>query len=170
MTTRRKVLTFAGTAGAAFALGFAPGSRATTLSGAARAALDESEVIYLTPLKSNGEESRCHGEVWFAHDAGDVFVVTAAGAWRAKAVGQGLVHARIWVGEFGVWSSAGEKYRTAPQLEVVGSIETAADVRERALEALGRKYRMEWVVWGPRFRNGIADGSRVLLRYRQRDV
>ena len=36
----------------------------------------------------------------------------------------------------------------------------------RALEAFGAKYADEWGSWGPRFRDGLADGSRVLLRYR----
>ena len=37
---------------------------------------------------------------------------------------------------------------------------------EAALAAFGAKYPDEWDKWEPRFRKGLADGSRVLIRYR----
>ena len=36
----------------------------------------------------------------------------------------------------------------------------------RALESFGVKYPSQWSSWGPRFSKGLADGSRVMIRYR----
>jgi hypothetical protein len=130
------------------------------------AALDKSALIYLTPIVSGGRESHCHGEVWFVHYQGDIFVNTPATTWRAEAMRRGFRHAKIWIGEFGVWTRAKDRYRSAPYLEIEGQIETDPDVHAELLGEFGRKYESEWGKWGPRFRDGLADGSRVLLRYR----
>lgn len=138
---------------------------ATPLPQDLRSALDDSDLIYITPLKKDGGESRCHAEVWFVFDGASVFVVTNATAWRARGIEAGQTRARAWVGEFGNWQSAKESFRTAPELFATGSVVSAANEQTRALELMGDKYRLEWIVWGPRFRNGLADGSRVMLQY-----
>lgn len=127
--------------------------------------LQRSRLIYLTPIKSNGEESACKGEVWFQYHQGEIFVVTQAEAWRAEAIRQGLTSARIWVGEYGVWTNADDAFREAPELMLNGSLETDSTIHAAVLEEMGTKFSDEWGVWGPRFRNGLADGSRVMLRY-----
>jgi len=147
-------------------LASAPLLRAQTeLPAATRSALEESDVVYLTPLKSNGEESRCKAEIWFVAHQGGIYVVTSAEAWRARAVRQGLNRARVWVGEFGAWTKANDAFRNAPTLEVSGQLVTESNQQSGVLDAMGAKYRLEWVVWGPRFRNGLADGTRVMIRY-----
>ncbi len=134
-------------------------------SSAAVAALDKSALIYLTPIVSGGKESTCHGEVWFVHHQGEIYVSTQSGAWRAEAIRRGFTTAKIWIGEFGVWKSAKQRYRSAPYLELSGAIETDPARNAAVLEEFGRKYVDEWGSWGPRFRDGLADGSRVMLRY-----
>jgi hypothetical protein len=163
MITRRHVLTLAATATGAALL--ARRVTAETLPEATRAALTESDTVYITPLKANGQESRCHAEVWFVSDANGLFVVTASNAWRAAAVRKGLTRARLWVGEFGEWQKSNDRFRKAPGFDATAKLETTKDVHEQALNAFGKKYTAEWLVWGPRFRDGLADGSRVLLRY-----
>ena len=37
---------------------------------AADAELRSSQLVYLTPIKSDGEESRCKAEIWFGYHAG----------------------------------------------------------------------------------------------------
>ena len=133
--------------------------------GALQAALAASPLVYVSPLKKDGSESTCHGEVWFVTDAGDVLLVTAADRWKARAVSQGLSRARLWVGDFGVWTRSGGRFKSAPSFDAKASLEKDAAVHARALEAFGKKYPAEWDKWGPRFRDGLADGSRVLIRY-----
>lgn len=43
-------------------------------------AMVESDLVYVTPMRSNGAESRCQAEVWFVEDGGDAVVVTASDA------------------------------------------------------------------------------------------
>ena len=124
-----------------------------------------SRLIYLTPIKSDGFESKCQGEVWFVYDGTDIFVNTQADAWRAEAIRKGLTAARIWVGDFGFWTRSNGAYKDAPSLELTGKIESDADEWEEVFPVFGAKYSDEWPTWGPRFKNGLEDGSRVLLRY-----
>ena len=130
-----------------------------------RAAADTSPLIYLTPIQSNGAESRCQAEIWFASFGGAMYVVTATAAWRAQAIRQGLTQARIWVGDVGMWQRADGGYKALPMVGATASIETDAAVQEQVLEVMGGKYSAAWDTWGPRFRNGLTDGSRVMLKY-----
>lgn len=165
--TRRRFLALGAAGAAAWAL---PGPRparalAFELPQAARDALAASPLVYVSPLKKDGSESTCHGEVWFVQDGNDVVLVTAEDRWKARSVRGGLDRARLWVGDFGVWTSADGKYKAAPTFVARVSFDADAAARGRALEAFGKKYPADWDKWGPRFRDGLADGSRVLLRY-----
>jgi hypothetical protein len=57
-------------------------------------------------------------------------------------------------------------YQAAPSFVAEASLETAQSAHDHALVLFGSKYTREWGSWGPRFKNGLADGSRVLIRYR----
>jgi hypothetical protein len=130
----------------------------------------DSPLIYLTPIKSDAQESKCQAEVWFAHDGVDMYVCTGADTWRAKAASNGLNRARIWVGDLGEWKGTRGKYKTLPQLDAEATVVIDKSIEEKALQLLGDKYSLEWIVWGPRFRKGLADGSRIMLRYRPLSV
>ena len=134
-------------------------------SGKALAASRTSPLIYVSPLKANGLESHCHGEVWFVADDEDLLVVTNPERWRAACLGKGLDRARIWVGDHGLWKKSGGAFRKAPSYVARGSIDADPAVHARALEAFGKKYADEWGKWGPRFQKGLASGERVLIRY-----
>lgn len=133
------------------------------------AAITSSPLVYVSPLRTDGSESRCHGEVWFVADeaAGknDLLVVTNPERWRAAAIGRGLGKARLWVGDYGVWKNAEGRYRGAPGCVAAARLEKDVEVHARALEAFGKKYASSWDSWGPRFKKGLASGERVLIRY-----
>ena len=128
------------------------------------AAAGSSRLIYLTPIRSDGRESRCQAEIWFVEDAQDLYVVTAQEAWRAEAVRRGLTGTRIWVGDVGTWSRSG-KHRTLPTFDASASLVGDHRAHERILALFGKKYHSEWSTWGPRFKEGLEEGSRVMLRY-----
>ena len=153
MISRRQVL---GSAVAVSALALFPIS--------VRAA-EQSPLIYLSPIKTDGELSACQAEVWYLEDGGVNYVVTDATAWRAKAVEQGLTTARIWTGDEGVWTRSNGAYLNLPQHDASAEFETDAAEHARLLELFGAKYADEWGTWGPRFKNGLADGTRVMLAY-----
>ena len=160
--SRRKIL-LGGTACFVAGLGFADRIRAES---PALAALARSQLIYLSPMRANGEASTCQGEVWYVYHEQEVYVVTQADAWRARAIEKGLTLAKVWIGEFGPWRRANGKYKSAPYLELNGRLEKNRKTHEALLPHFGAKYAGEWGRWGPRFRKGLADGSRSLLRYK----
>jgi hypothetical protein len=140
-------------------------ARADHHEGALAAAMAASPLVYVSPLKKDGSESTCHGEMWFAADGKDVLVVTSNKGWRARSLGAGLDRARLWVGDFGVWRNAGEKWKDAPTFDAKAKLERDAAVQASALALFGKRYPAEWDKWGPRFKHGLEDGSRVLIRY-----
>lgn len=126
-----------------------------------------SKLIYLTPLKSDGGESRCKAEIWFGYHGGDLFVVTPPTAWRAQAVAKGLTRARLWVGEYGVWTQADGAFREGPEYMARATLEAEADTQAAVLAGMAEKYADDgWARWGPRFEAGLANGERVMIRYR----
>ena len=163
--TRREILV----AGAAAALlPRAVWAEAGALSAETRSALGTSPLVYVSALRRDGAESRCHAEVWFVRDGESALIVTSAQAWRARAIGKGLARARLWVGDFGAWSGKPDdkRYQGGRAFEAQASLETTSAAHDHALALFGSKYTQEWGSWGPRFKNGLADGSRVLIRYR----
>ena len=97
-------------------------------------------------------------------------VIVASDRWKARALGRGLDRARIWIGDHGLWKgwlgNRNEEFREAPHFDArVERIKDAA-ILERLLAAYEVKYPNEIDSWHDRMRNGFADGSRVVLRYR----
>src|SRR5262249_45374623 len=48
--------------------------------------LTKGKLVYVSPLKKDGKESQCHGEVWYFFDKGDVVIGTATKGWKTRAV------------------------------------------------------------------------------------
>ena len=138
-------------------------------SSSLRALLESSPYVYISPLRSDGRESTCHAEVWYAWLDETVVVIVAADRWKARAIERGLARTRIWVGDHGRWKgwiSNNEEFRSAPSFEAVGERVRDAGLLDRLLAAYEAKYPDEIAQWRDRMRDGFADGSRVLLRYR----
>ena len=128
--------------------------------------LSSSDLVYLTPIQTNGQESRCQAEIWFVYDGAGIYVCTGSESWRAQAPSLGLTSTRIWVGDLGRWQGTKGKYKLLPSLMAQASIEPDQKEHERVLALFGDKYPLSWLVYGPRFRKGLANGSRTLIKYR----
>jgi hypothetical protein len=124
-----------------------------------------SPLVYVCPLLKDGSESRCHGEVWYFVDGGDVVLATATKTWKARALAAGRDRARVWVGDFGPYAKAAEKLSSAPSFVARASIDKDRATFDRLLAAYAVKYPDEWDKWKPRFESSYADGTRVLIRY-----
>jgi hypothetical protein len=132
-------------------------------------ALAESPYVYVSPLRSDGEESRCHGEVWFGWIDGAVVLNTGSETWKARSVRRGRDRARIWVGDFGRWKGKlgkNEDFRSGPAFDARAEFVEDVRVLDRLLAQYDEKYPAEIGKWRDRMRNGFADGSRSLIRYR----
>lgn len=148
--------------------------RRAALPDALGEALEKSPFVYVSPLRSDGSESRCHGEVWYAWLDGTVVINTRNGTWKARALAAGLDRARIWVGDYGRWKGTfggrNEAFRQGPDFLARAEASRDAALGERVLEVFGRKYPDEIDDWRERMRRGLADGSRLLIRYRPSDA
>jgi len=133
------------------------------------AALEASPLVYVSPLRSDGQESRCHGEVWYAWIDGSVVINTATDRWKARAVRKGLDRARIWVGDFGRVKGlfgSNDDFRKGPVFEAHSEFVDDPAVLDRLLRQYETKYPDEIGRWRGPMRSGFEDGSRVLIRYR----
>ena len=128
-------------------------------------ALTKGKLVYVSPLRADGRESRCHGEVWYFWDRGAVVIATATGGWKVRAVKGGKDKARIWVGDFGPYSQASEKLRGAPTFLASAAVDGDPATFERLLASYGTRYADEWGKWKPRFESSYKDGSRTVIRY-----
>ena len=130
--------------------------------------LESSPYVYVSPLRSDGRESRCHGELWFAWLDGSVVVTVASDRWKAEALGRGLDSARIWVGDHGRWKTLlrgrNEAFRAAPSFVARAEKATDEGLLDRLLATYERKYPAEIADWRERMKRGNADGSRIMIR------
>jgi len=179
MLDRRRFVAgaFAGSAlVAAWPAGAWPGGRLAARSARAGAlpadlvaALEKSEYVYVSPLKRDGSESRCHGEVWYAWLDDSVVMTVSSDGWKAGAIERGLDRARLWVGDYGRWKGVlgtNDRFRKGPSFEASAERVRDAALVERLLAVYERKYPAEIGRWRDRMRKGNADGSRTLIRYR----
>ena len=131
--------------------------------------LAESPFAYISPLKSDGKESQCHAELWYAWIDDAVVVTVATDRWKATALRKGLDRARVWVGDHGVWKTwyggHNEAFRAAPSFEARGERVRDTDLLERLLAIYEKKYPAEIAQWREPMRTGNADGSRIVIRY-----
>lgn len=159
--------------GGLLALVVAPGRRAHAAAAAApsdeaRRALVAGRYAYVSPLRSDGNESTCHGEVWFGWLDDRVVVITASERWKARALGRGLDRARIWVGDYGLWKRLGitnESFRKGPTFEARARKVTDPALLDRLMTEFRRKYPDEIGKWEAKMRAGFADGARTMIAY-----
>jgi hypothetical protein len=124
--------------------------------------------VYISPLRSDGSESSCHGEVWFGWIDGAVVVNTGPDRWKSRAIARGLDGARIWVGDHGRWKKMigeNEAFRAAPSFDARAEIAKSPGLIDRLLTQYDVKYPAEIGEWREKMKTGVADGSRVLIRY-----
>ncbi len=163
---RRRFLIGAGAVLGALALQrHALGQGRPGLPEATRRALETSRLVYVSPLTAAGAESTCHGEVWYFADGGDAVLATSKDSFKARALRKGRDRARLWFGDFGTYRSWRDQLSGAPVCEANARLDPDPAVFERLLAAFAKKYPDEWEKWEPRFRAGVADGSRVVVRY-----
>jgi len=132
------------------------------------AALETSPFVYVCPLRRDGRESTCHGEVWYAWLDGAVVLTTSKGSWKARSAEQGSGRARLWVGSFGRWKQMigrNEAFRAAPSFDARVHERKDEALLTRLLAAYEKKYPNEFSNWRDRMRAGHASGERVLLQY-----
>jgi hypothetical protein len=145
-----------------------PRSARATLAPDLVGLLERSGFVYVSPLKSDGSESSCHGEVWFGWLDADVVLITSQTSWKARALARGLERTRIWVGDHGRVGrvlGSGDAFRKGPSFEARAQKSGDAALLERLMATYRRKYPKEIGSWESKMRAGFESGERSLIRY-----
>lgn len=116
-------------------------------------ALSTAKYVYIASTRKDGTLGK-PAEIWFLYRNGAVYVGTPQTTWRVRRIKAGRPAAKIWVG-----SSEG------PSFQATGSLVKDADVERAMLEAYAKKYPDGWSRYEKNFRDGFADGSRVIVKY-----
>jgi hypothetical protein len=117
-------------------------------------ALASSPYVYISSTRKDGTLSR-PAEIWFLWHNGSVYVASPPTTWRARRIRWGRPAAKIWIGA-----------PDGPSFMATGAVVDEPEVHPILFETYARKYGSGWPKWEQSFRKGLADGSRVLIRYR----
>jgi hypothetical protein len=133
------------------------------------ALLESSPFVYISPLRKDGGERKCHSEVCYGWIDGAVVINTAPTTWKSRALAAGHDRARIWVGDHGrvkQMIGTNDAFRGAPHFDAkVESVKGGEALLERLLAVYEKKYPREIANWRDAMRDGYRSGQRLLLRY-----
>jgi len=141
---------------------------ATPVSAELAAKLRDSIYVYVSPLRSDGGESSCHGEVWYSWIDESVVLITSKESWKTRSLKKGLDRARIWVGDYGRWKQflgRNEDFRKGPSFDARARETRDEKLLDRLLATYETKYPEEIADWRDKMRTGFRNGTRVLIRY-----
>ena len=117
------------------------------------AALERSPYVYVATERKDGAFGAA-AEIWFMWHDGAVWVASPPTTWRAKRIKAGRTAARIAVGT-----------KDGPSFAAKGSFVRDPAIYEKLFTTYAQKYPDGWPKYEARFRDGLKDGSRVLMRY-----
>jgi hypothetical protein len=126
---------------------------ATELPAATREQLASSTYVYIATQRKDGSFGK-PAEIWFMYHDGAVWVGTPPTTWRVKRIKHRRPNAKIAVGK-----------PDGPSFDAVGSIVKDAKVADLLFATYAKKYPERWPGYAERFKNGMKDGSRVLVKY-----
>lgn len=144
---------------AAFGLclvGCSPSSDASgtsALSAELQESLETSRYVYIASNRKDGSYGK-PAEIWFMYHQGAVWVASPPTTWRARRIRAGRPRAKIAVGKV-----------DGPTFTATGSLVVDQTVYDELFRTFARKYPDGWPRYEQRFRSGLADGTRVLIKY-----
>ncbi len=124
-------------------------ARSASLTPELQKALDSSKYVYVQSARKDGTLSK-PAEIWFMPYNGAVWVASPVTTYRVKRIQAGQTKAKIWIGKM-----------DGSAFNAKGSIVTDPEVNK----AYAKKYSSEWSSYEKKFRDDLANGSRVLIKY-----
>jgi hypothetical protein len=115
--------------------------------------LESSKHVYIQSTRADGSLSKA-AEIWFMYHKGAVWVCSETTSHRVKRIQAGKTGAKIAVGK-----------SDGPSFTAKGSIVKDAEVNKVLFETFAKKYASGWTSYEKEFQNGLADGSRTLVKY-----
>ncbi len=116
-------------------------------------ALASSTYVYISSTRKDGSLSK-PAEIWFMYHDGAVYVASPPTTWRVRRIKGGRPQAKIAVGT-----------PTGPSFTATGTIVTDPTLYPVLFETFAKKYPDGWPNHEDKFRSGLKDGSRVLIKY-----
>jgi hypothetical protein len=139
---------------AALVLGLGAGAAgATELPAPVREQLASARYVYIASQRKDGTFGK-PAEIWFMYHDGAVWVGTPPTSWRVKRIKHQRPNAKIAVGK-----------PDGPSFDAVGSIVKDPKVADLLFETYAKKYPDRWPGYAQKFKDGMKDGSRVLVKY-----
>src|SRR6185369_1946666 len=126
---------------------------ATELPADVRDKLASSTYVYISTQRKDGSFGK-PAEIWYMWHDGAVWVGTPPTTWRVKRIKHHRPNAKIAVGK-----------PDGPSFDAVGSIVKDDKVAAKLFETYAKKYPDRWPGYEEKFRTGMKDGSRVLVKY-----
>jgi hypothetical protein len=130
---------------------------AADLSPAIKADLANSKYIYVATTRKSGALGK-PAEIWFLYHNGAVYVASPPTTWRVRRIKAGRTQARIAVGK-----------PDGPAFMATGAVANEPDVYPVLFATYAKKYGGDWTKYEDKFRTGLKDGSRVLIKYTPKD-
>ncbi len=127
------------------------------VSPAIKTELANSKYVYISTARKNGSLSK-PAEIWFMYQNGAVYVASPPTTWRVRRIKKGRTQAKIAVGK-----------PDGPSFMATGAIVNEPDIYPTLFETYAKKYPDGWSKFENNFRNGLKDGSRVLIKYTPKD-
>jgi hypothetical protein len=131
----------------------AAAAAAADLSPAIKADLANSKYIYVATTRKSGALGK-PAEIWFLYHNGAVYVASPPTTWRVRRIKAGRTQAKIAVGK-----------PDGPAFMATGAVVNEPDVYPVLFATYAKKYGDDWTKYEDRFRTGLKDGSRVLIKY-----
>jgi hypothetical protein len=116
-------------------------------------ALESSKYVYIQSSRKDGSLGAA-AEIWFLYHDGAVWVCTPASTHRVKRIQAGQTKAKIAIGT-----------PNGPSFMATGSLVKDPAVNEVLFETFAKKYSDSWASYEKGFKEGLADGSRMLVKY-----
>ena len=116
-------------------------------------ALANSKYAYIATTRKDGHLGK-PAEIWFLYHNGAVYVASPPPTWRARRIKAGRTQAKIAVGK-----------PDGPSFMATGAIVNEPDVHPVMFGTYAKKYADDWPKFEEKFRTGLKDGGRLLIKY-----
>jgi len=123
------------------------------LAPAIQAELARSKYVDIATTRKDGSLGKA-AEIWFLYHNGAVYVASPPTAWRVRRIKAGRPGAKIAVGK-----------PDGPSFIATGTVVNEPETYPILFETYAKKYPDGWPRFEEKFRSGLKDGSRVLIRY-----
>lgn len=124
-----------------------------SLSPELQKALESSKYVYVQSTRLDGELSK-PAEIWFMYHDGAVWVCTPTTTHRVKRIQAGKTGAKVAVGK-----------PDGPSFMAKSSLVQDPEVNTALFETFAKKYADGWSSYEEQFKQGLANGSRTLVKY-----